>query len=371
MSTKAAGEAGLVITIDLGALAENWRQLAAMSAPAECTAVVKADAYGLGIEETVPALWAAGCRTFFVALADEGRRVREAAPEAVIYVLNGYFPDWDDIFRAADLRPVLSTFAAVESWAQHTDGRPSALQVDTGMNRLGLTLHEALELARHRELMAAAAPQLLMSHLACADEPAHPQNAAQLALFREIQAQFPHLPASLANSAGIQLGADYHFDMVRPGIALYGGAFSDDQPPLAVVATAKARIIQVRDVAAGDAIGYGAALRLREERRVAVLAAGYADGYHRLAGATDAQPGAHAWVRGRAAPLLGRVSMDLIAVDVTDLVGVAEGDWVELFGPNVPVDEVAEAAGTIGYEFLTGLSRRAERAYLNRPGGHA
>ena len=180
MSTKAAGKPGFVITIDLGALAENWRQLAAMSAPAECTAVVKADAYGLGIEETVPALWAAGCRTFFVALADEGRRVREAAPEAVIYVLNGYFPDWDDIFRAADLRPVLSTFAAVESWAQHADGRPSALQVDTGMNRLGLTLHEALELARHRELMAAAAPELLMSHLACADAPAERRAACAL-----------------------------------------------------------------------------------------------------------------------------------------------------------------------------------------------
>jgi alanine racemase len=367
----AAGN-GLVITIDLEALAANHRRLAALSAPSECAAVVKANAYGVGIAEAVPALAAAGARTFFVALPGEGAQVRAAlaattAPDAVIYVLNGFFPDWADAFRAGSLRPVLSTFAAVESWAAHGGGGPSALQVDTGMNRLGLTLHEALELARRGDLLAKAAPRLLMSHLACADEPERAENMSQLVLFREITREFPALPASLANSAGIHLGTDFHFDLVRPGIALYGGSFARNRPPLATVVTAKARILQVRDVAAGEAIGYGGALRLREAKRVAILCAGYGDGYLRLAGSSDARSGASAVIRGRRASLLGRVSMDLMAADVTEIRGTAEGDWAELFGPSMPIDEVAAAAGTIGYELLTGLSRRAERVY-NRGG---
>ncbi len=369
MAAYPTGGAGLVVTIDLGTLARNWQRLAALSHPAECAAVVKADAYGIGIDAAMPALAAAGCRTFFVALPAEGLRVRTAlsgtdAPESTIYVLNGFFPDWADAFRGASLHPVLSTFAAVESWAEHGGGAPSALQVDTGMNRLGLSLHEALELARRPDLLTRTAPKLLMSHLACADEPERPENRAQLALFREIRDQFAELPASLANSAGIHLGAEFHFDAVRPGIALYGAAFAAGRPPLATVVTAKARILQVREVAAGEAIGYGAALRLREALRVAILSAGYADGYHRLSGSSDDGPGAEAVVRGRRVPVLGRVSMDLIAVDVTGLVGVAEGDWVELFGPSMPVDELAATAGTIGYELLTQLSRRAERVYV-------
>lgn len=358
------GGAGVVTTIDLRALAANWTALAELAAPAECAAVVKADAYGIGIDAAVPALVAAGCRTFFVALPGEGARVRAAAPDAAIYVLNGFFADWSEAFRNSRLRPVLNTFASVESWAEHGSDGPSAIHVDTGMNRLGLTLHEALELARRPDLLRRAAPALLMSHLACADHPEHALNRAQLVLFREIRAELPGLPASLANSAGIHLGADFHFDLVRPGIALYGAAFARNRPPLANVVTAKARILQVREVAAGEAIGYGAAHRLREEKRVAILSAGYADGYHRLAGASDERAGAYVHVRGRPAPLLGRVSMDLIAVDVTDIVGVAEGDWAELFGPNVPIDAVAAAADTIGYELLTGLSRRDARVYV-------
>jgi alanine racemase len=364
----ASGGEGLVITIDLGALASNYRRLAALSAPAECAAVVKADAYGVGIDQAVPALAAAGARTFFVALPDEGARVRAAlagtdAPGAVIYVLNGFFADGAETFRAASLRPVLSTFASVESWAAHGRGAPSGLQVDTGMNRLGLTLHEALELTRRGDLLAKAVPELLMSHLACADEPERAENLSQAVLFREIASQFPGLPASLANSAGIHLGKEFRFDMVRPGIALYGGGFARNRPPLATVVTAKARILQVRDIAAGEAIGYGGALRLREAKRVAILSAGYGDGYLRLAGSSDARSGASAVVRGRRATLLGRVSMDLMAVDVTEIRGTAEGDWAELFGPSMPIDEVAAAAGTIGYELLTGLSRRAARRY--------
>jgi alanine racemase len=359
--------AALVLSIDLGALAKNWKRLAEMSAPAEAGAVVKADAYGIGIEPAVAALAAAGCHTFFVALPEEGRRVRVAAPDAIVYVLDGFFPDWTDIFRADNLRPVLNTFASVEAWAAHCRGTPSAIQVDTGMNRLGLSVHEALELARRPNLLADAAPRLLMSHLACADDPANPMNVSQLALFRELRAELPDLPASLANSAGIHLGADFHFDLVRPGIALYGAAFAQGHAPLATVVTAKARILQVREASAGEPVGYGATKHLERDTRVAVLAAGYADGYHRLAGSSDARPGAFAAVRGRRAPLLGRVSMDLIAIDVTGIGAVTEGDWVELFGPSLPIDEVAHAADTIGYELLTQLSRRAERCYLNRP----
>lgn len=365
MHQKPTTGAGLVLSIDLAALTRNWQQLAELSAPAETSAVVKADAYGIGIEPAVAALSAAGCRTFFVALPDEGRRVREVAPEAVIYVLNGFFADWTDIFRAANLRPVLNTFASVEAWAAHCPGQPSALQVDTGMNRLGLSVHEALELARHPALLGSASPRLLMSHLACADDPINPMNLSQLTLFRELRAEFPDLKASLANSAGVHLGADFHFDLVRPGIALYGAEFAQDEPPLTTVVTARARILQVRDGNAGEPIGYGATKHLERDTRIAVLAAGYADGYHRLAGSSDERPGAYVTVRGRQAPLLGRVSMDLIAVDVTGIVGVVEGDWAELFGANVPIDDVARTADTIGYELLTGLSRRAERRYLS------
>lgn len=360
--------AGLVLAIDLGALASNWKELASRAAPAECAAVVKADAYGIGIAQAVPALWAAGCRTFFVALPEEGARVREAAPDATVYVLNGFFPDWAESFRGSALRPVLNSLPAIESWAQHCPGEASAIQVDTGMNRLGLSLHEAREAARRPDLLAKASPRLLMSHLACADEPDNPMNASQLAAFREVRAELPSLPASLANSAGIHLGGDFHFDMVRPGIAVYGAAFSAERPPLAPVVTASARILQVRDAAAGEAVGYGATLHLKEDTRIAILSAGYADGYHRSAGSRDGRAGASVHIRGRRAPVLGRVSMDLTAVDVTGVAGASEGDRVELFGPNLPIDEAAAAAGTIGYEFLTGLSRRAVRVYVNAQG---
>ncbi len=183
MHQKPTEAAALVLAIDLGALAKNWQRLAEMSAPAETSAVVKADAYGIGIEPAVAALSAVGCRTFFVALPEEGRRVRAAASDATIYVLNGFFADWGDVFRANGLRPVLNTFASVEAWAAHFPGVPSALQVDTGMNRLGLSVHEALELARRPDLLRAASPQLLMSHLACADEPDNPMNRVAACAF--------------------------------------------------------------------------------------------------------------------------------------------------------------------------------------------
>ncbi len=213
--------------------------------------------------------------------------------------------------------------------------------------------------------MATLAPDLLISHLACADTPDNPLNRRQLALFHEVRLQFPGIAASLANSAGVFLGSDYHFDLVRPGIAIYGGiAVQGVTNPMRPVVTVEARVLAVREADEGETVGYGATERLKEPARLAILAVGYADGYHRLAGGSDERAGASAWIRGQRARLVGRVSMDLIAIDVTHVPGVARGDWAELFGRHIPVDEVARHAGTIGYELLTGLGRRLERRYV-------
>jgi alanine racemase len=361
--TENRAAAGLTLTIDLGALATNFGRLAERAAPAECAAVVKADAYGIGVERAVPALSAAGCHTFFVALPAEGLRVRAVAPDAAIYVLGGFFAEAAELYLAAALRPVLNHAEELDAWIRAGGGRPAALHVDTGMNRLGFAPDEALGLAGSPRV-GQSGIVLLMSHLACADEPAHVKNTDQLARFRELQQAFPALPASLANSAGIALGPDFRFDMVRPGIALYGGTRAAD-PELEVVVTAAARVVQVRTVAAGQTIGYGATQKFRRPRQVAILAAGYADGYHRAAGASGEHAGADVFIAGHRAPLTGRVSMDLMAADVTDIPArIRPGDSAELFGPNIPVEEVAAAAGTISYELLTHLGRRAERVYI-------
>ncbi|MBN9008856.1 MAG: alanine racemase, partial [Rhizobiales bacterium] len=358
---------GARLTIDLDALAANWALLDRHAAGAETAAAVKADAYGLGIEPVVRALAAAGCRTFFIALPEEGIRVRRVARGATIYVLAGLIEGSADTLVAHDLRPVLNSPAEIEEWAAHRRrGAPtgSAIHIDTGMNRLGLSLHEALELSRDAALLAAVAPSLIMSHLACSDTPGHPQNVRQLALFREIRAEFPGIPASLANSAGVFLGEDYRFDLVRPGIALYGVApVAGVENPMRTVVTAEARILAIREAEAGETVGYGATETLKRASRLAILSAGYADGYHRSAGSSDQHHGAYVMIRGARAPLAGRVSMDLTAVDVTDLRLAARGDWAELFGRNVPIESVAHAAGTIGYEFLTCLGRRYARTY--------
>jgi alanine racemase len=358
--------AGLTLTIDLGALARNFKRLAKRAAPAECAAVVKADAYGIGIEHAVPALSAAGCHTFFVALPAEGLRVRAVAPDAAIYVLGGFFAEAAEDYFGTDLRPVLNHAEELDAWIRAGVGRPAALHVDTGMNRLGFAPGEALGLAGSPRV-AQAGITLLMSHLACADEPGHSKNADQLALFKKLRQAFAGVPASLANSAGIALGPDFRFDMVRAGIALYGGTRAAD-PELEVVVTAAARVLQVRRVAAGQTIGYGASQEFRRPGHVAILAAGYADGYHRAAGASGHRAGADVFIAGHRAPLAGRVSMDLMAADVTEIsITIRPGDSAELFGPNISGEEVAAAAGTLSYELLTTLSRRAARRYIGGP----
>ncbi len=365
MTDNPSGAAGR-LTIDLDALAANWRALADRAQPAATAAAVKGDAYGLGIDHAVPALAAAGCGTFFVALPEEGLRVRAVAPSATIYVLGGLIGDAAD-YVAADLRPVLNSLPEIEEWAGvRATGVPTsaALHVDTGMNRLGIDLGTCRALAGQTGLAEGLGIALVMSHLACADTPDHPLNERQLESFRSVVAALPAMPASLANSAGIFLGAEYHFDLVRPGIALYGGRAVQGVPnPMRPVVTLEARILQVRDVPAGETVGYGATETLRRDSRIAIVGVGYADGYIRAAGSTDARPGASAFAAGRRIPLVGRVSMDLLALDVTDLPQVGRGDWVELFGANIPVDEVAASAGTIDYEYLTGLAHRYQRVY--------
>lgn len=369
MSTSAgtapSALAGGRLTIDLAALAANWRALAGRAAPARAGAVIKGDGYGIGDEAAARALAVAGCETFFVALPEEGFAVRKAVPQADIYVLDGLLPGSAAALAAARLRPILGSLAEIEEWAAFASGgdAASAIHVDTGMNRLGLTLDEARALAGRTDLLAAIRPALLVSHLAAADTPGHPLNARQLARFHEARALFPGMPASLANSAGIALGPDYHFDLVRPGVALYGAAPGETIAPLETVVTLETRILQVREVPPGDTVGYGAARTLSRPSRIAIAGTGYADGYHRQAGSHDGRPGAEGVLHGRRVPIAGRVSMDLTAFDVTDVPGAMRGDWIELFGPNMPIDEVAAHAGTIAYELLTGLGRRYARRY--------
>ncbi|TCT08020.1 alanine racemase [Aquabacter spiritensis] len=355
------------LTIDLDALAKNWRSLAMRVAPAACGAVVKADAYGLGIAHAAPALWKAGARTFFVALLAEGLALRAVLPEATIYVLGGLLPGTAATYPAARLRPVLGSPAEVADWAAlcaaHGTDCPAALHVDTGMNRLGLSTEEAVALAAAG---AGFTPALLMSHLACADTPDHPLTAIQRALFAAVAAAFPGVPASLANSAGCLGGRDLHFDLARPGIALYGGVAVAGQPPLQPVVRLEVPVIQLRRGVPGDSVGYGAAERLKRASRIAILSFGYADGFLRAAGSSDDRPGAQAILAGRRCPLVGRVSMDLTAVDVTDLPedAVARGDMAVILGDGIGVDDLAAHAGTIGYEILTSLGPRYRRLYL-------
>jgi alanine racemase len=355
------------LTVDLGALADNWRELAAMAPDAETSAVVKANGYGIGVEQAAAALRAAGCRAFFVATAAEGERVRPLVGNSPIYLLDGLLPGNEKAIAGSDLRPVLGSPAEIAEWAALRQAglrADAAIQIDTGMNRQGLSPDEARALASDADLLATIAPVMVMSHLACADEPGHDMNERQRDAFAELASLFPGAKKSLANSAGVMLGPNYHFDLTRPGIALYGARAVIGRAALKPVVTAEAYVLRVRDAAAGETVGYGATQRLTRPSRLATLAVGYADGYHRAAGSSDGSPGASVAIRGEQASLVGRVSMDLMVADVTDITGVTRGDWAELFGRTILIDDVADRAGTIGYELLTDLGRRYRRQYV-------
>jgi alanine racemase len=355
------------LTVDLDALAANHRLLAREARGAEVAPVVKADGYGMGAAKAACRLWAEGARTFFTARPGGGEALRQAlGPDrpATIYVLDGCADGWAERLHAADLVPVLNSLAQIEAWRAFAAGRGAlraALHVDTGMNRLGIRPEEAEALVGARDRLDGLTVDLVMSHLACAADPEHPMNARQAGRFREVARLFPNARASLANSAGIFLGEDFLFDLVRPGIALYGGGPREKPDPrIAAVGTVEAEIVQVRSVPPGETVGYGATWTAERPTRVAILAAGYADGVLRAC----SSPHGKVWFDGALRPIVGRVSMDLIAVDVTGSDQARPGEWVELFGPNLPVDDAAEAAGTLAYELLTRLGPRLDRIYL-------
>jgi alanine racemase len=362
-------EATGILAIDLDAIVANWRLLERKAVPAECAAVVKADGYGCGLIPVTRALAAAGCKTFFVATIEEARRARAVAPEARIYVLDGFFAGCGPAFAAINASPVIGDLAELAEWDsfRRVSGwnGGAALHVDTGMNRLGLPVGEAMALGpRAREPNHGIS--LVMSHFACAETPQHPLNSRQIAAFREIAFAFPGVPASLANSSGIFLGANSVHDLVRPGAALFGvNPTPDAENPMRPVVDLKARVAQIRTVARGETVGYGATWTARRPTRLAIVAAGYADGYFRAAGGVDGVRSAEAVVAGVRCPIAGRISMDLIAIDITDAPHGAlhRGGFVTMIGGGVSVDELALHFGTIGYEVLTSLGHRYLRVY--------
>jgi alanine racemase len=367
-------ETGGVLTVDLKAIVKNWKALAQRVVPADCAAVVKADAYGCGIDIVAAELARHGCRTFFVAHLAEARAVRAVAPDAAVYVLNGLTTGSAPAFAQINAQPVIGSMAEFLDWDAFRLGTGwqggAALHFDTGMNRLGFPVEEAAAFTP-RVKKADHGISLVMSHLACADTPNHPLNAKQIAAFRDLRFEFRGIATSLANSSGIFLGPATHCDMVRPGAALYGANPTPATPNLmAPVVDLKARIVQVRDVARGEAVGYGAAYTAAKAARIAVVSVGYADGYLRAAGnrgtdkKNDKTP-AQAIIANRRCPMAGRISMDLMAFDVTALPDGAarRGGDATLIGDGITVDEIAAWSGTIGYEVLTGLGRRYRRVW--------
>lgn len=363
----AAARAGGLLTVDLAALRHNYQTLRAMLNGRACAAVVKADAYGLGAAETAPVFYNAGCRHFFVAHLDEGLALRDTLPDdSAIMVLNGLMPGAEADCAAAGLVPVLNCLEQVAGWSAHAHrlGRrlPAFIQIDTGMSRMGLPEADLARLAAAPDRLDGIVIEAVMSHLACADEPDHPANAEQLANFRARRAWLPDAPASFANSSGIFLGPDYHFDIARPGAALYG---LNPQPhldnPMRPVVRLQAKVVQLRDIAPGAHVGYGWRFRAERPTRIATVAVGYADGWLRSLSDHGA-----VWMDGIRLPIAGRVSMDSITVDVTAIAPdrIRPGSLVDLIGPDQPADAVAAMAGTIGYEVLTSLGGRYHRRYL-------
>ena len=354
------------LTVRLGAIAENYRLLRERAAGAVTAGVVKADGYGLGAVQSTKALLAQGCDTFFVARLEEGIALRPIAPKARIFVLDGPRAASAPAFVSHDLIPVLNSLDQVAFWRQAARGRDAAVHLDTGLNRLGLPPSELSVLAAEMaQGNAGFNLVLVMSHLACSESPASPMNAEQRDRFRAALATLPPAPASLASSGGVMLGRDFAFDLVRPGIALYGGNPQVGVPnPFAVAAQLTGRVLQVRRVDKGEGVGYGATFRVERPTTLATVALGYADGLMRALG----NKGAGA-IAGQKAPIVGRMSMDLVTLDVTDLPprSVAPGVDVEFLGDTVLLEDMAAAANTAAYEILTSLGRRVRRVYEAAP----
>ncbi|MFC0685465.1 alanine racemase [Novosphingobium clariflavum] len=358
--------AGARLTIDLEALAANYRLIRDRVAPAAVGGVVKANGYGLGAAQVARTLIDEGCRHLFVALQGEAEALIPELPAGIpVYILNGLLPGGEASCAALGAVPVLNSLDQIERWsaeAARCDTRlPAVLQVDTGMSRMGLPGDEIAQLLARPELLRPIDLHFIISHLACADEPGDAANAAQETHFRTIAASFPGVPLALDNSGG-SFHARGHFDLVRAGIALYGGAPHGNAPnPMRPTVHLEARIAQLRTIPPGTGVGYGLTFKTTRETRIATIPVGYADGWPRCLGNRG-----WAYIAGIRVPFAGRVSMDSITLDVTDVPAehLLPGAWVELLGPHQGIDQVAADAGTISYEILTQLSRRYERVYL-------
>ena len=343
------------LIVDVGAVVANWRMLSALHSAGAVAGVVKADAYGLGAVRIVPALRSAGCRHFFVAHLSEALAIRPLVPDAMVAVLNGLAPGSEREYIAHGIMPVLGSLAEIARWAG-----PAILHIDTGMNRLGLDARELAALADDPQLLDAIKLHYVMTHLVSSEVPGDPDNARQRAAFAAACARLPAAPRSFANSSGIFLGPDFASDLARPGAALYGLNPTPGRPnPMRPVVTLRAPVLQVRDIPAGASVGYNATWRATRPSRIATIPVGYADGWPR----TLSNRG-HAIFDGRAVPLVGRVSMDLATYDITDFPRIVPGALLELIGPGLPPDAIAEEAGTNGYDILTSLGARYARTYL-------
>ena len=353
-----------ILTIDLAAIVANHRLLAARAPKSEVAGVVKADAYGLGARQVSGALASAGCRSFFVAQLGEAIALRPHLPtDASLHVLNGLLAGEESIFAANGFVPVLNDLDQIARWRACARGLgrplPAAVHFDTGMSRLGLSPAEADALVAKPAQLDGIDLRIVMSHLVASEEPEHPHNRLQFDRFAALRRHFPKARASLANSSGVFLGARWHYDQVRPGAATYGINPLPGQPnPMRCVATLRARILQVRTIDPPESVGYGATYRASGQTRIATIGCGYADGWLR-----SLSNRGEAVIAGIRVPVVGRVSMDLITLDVTAAPNAKAGDAVELMGPAMPVDEIAERAGTNGYEVLTRLGGRFHRIY--------
>jgi alanine racemase len=364
----AADRASAILEIDLGAIQRNWRILQQkVGKSVQCAAVVKADGYGLGAAPVAKALASAGCKIFFVASLEEGLALRETLKTAEIAVLNGLLPRTEQEMLRSRLIPVLNDLGQLDVWRKHTlplKQRPAAiLHLDTGLSRLGLSRTETQVLLGEPDRLAGVTLRAIISHLVIAEDPKHGKNAEQRRLFLAARRKLPPAPASLAASAGIFLGPDFHFDMVRAGAALYGvNPLTNQLNPMSQVIHLKGKIVQVRDVDRGETVGYGAEHRMDRGGRIATVAVGYADGWFR-----SSKNRAMAGIAGRQVSIVGRISMDLMTLDVTGLdpALVQAGGFVDLIDAKNPVDIVGARAGTIGYEVLTALGRRYQRVYLD------
>ncbi len=350
------------LEVDLSAIAANYQLLKARHAAHKVAAVVKADAYGLGVKAVSSALWAQDCRVFFVATLQEGVQLRKHLPDARIGVFNGLLKGEEAYFLRNRLAPVLNDAQQVERWiAKAPQDAPVMLHVDTGMTRLGLS-HSELEAVVGRFPGFLKSLAYVLSHLACANEPADPKNAEQLKRFREALRLLPGVQASFANSSGHFLPEDFHFDLGRPGCALYGISPVEEKNPMRQVAVLRAPVLRLRVLDRDETVGYGATAALGKGSKLMLAALGYADGWPRRLGNAG-----HAYVSGHKVPLLGRVSMDMTAVDVTDVpdAALASATHVEFINGQQTVDDVARACDTIGYEVFTQLGARIARRYTN------